>query len=126
MQVKSTFGQPEPLEQAALPGAGRGRAERPESLAGHWPGPWVWRLCFSCGGSSPRRKMRFEEQPLWMNIIDRDNGSFVITERFFRLWDSVGAIGMSISNYRCAKTPHSALRIQTLALIFAAVLCWKV
>ena len=65
---KRSFGQPEPLEQAALPG-GRGRAEKRESLACHWPGPWVWRLCSCCGGSSPRRKMRFEEQPLRMNLF---------------------------------------------------------
>ena len=63
---KRPLGQPEPRKQAGLPG-GRGRAERRESLAWHWPGPWVWRLCFSCGGSSPPRKMRFEEQTLRMN-----------------------------------------------------------
>ena len=51
---KRSLGQPELLEQAA-PGQ-RGRAERRESVACHWPGPWVWRLCFCCGGSSPRRK----------------------------------------------------------------------
>ena len=34
---KRSLGQPQPLEQAILPG-GRGRAERRESLACHWPG----------------------------------------------------------------------------------------
>jgi len=50
------------------------------------------------------------------------NGSFVITDRFFRLWDSVGTIGLRISNYRCAKRPmpRSAFRsagskVRTLA-----------
>jgi len=66
---KRSLGQPELLEQAA-PGQ-RGRAERRESVACHWPGPWVWRLCFCFGGSSLRRKMRFEEQTLRMNRFSR-------------------------------------------------------
>jgi hypothetical protein len=38
------------------------------------------------GLSSPSNAQRAVQALLTKDIIDRDNGSFLITDRFFRLW----------------------------------------
>jgi uncharacterized protein len=48
--------------------------------------PFAGQFVQRAGLGSPSNAQRAVDSLLERDVIDRDNGSFVITDRFFRLW----------------------------------------